>query len=146
MSSLDRAQTIPTSVGQFVVHHIHPDLYGGMERSGWHDLATPEKALFDTVYLLGAQHGRDVRLPEVTLPWSFDDQIVDGWIQRIPSKRLQTLTRTAVGRVLGGAERERPRLPASPTGPLAPGGFTVSEMSGVRSTHARRVRVSGLER
>ena len=103
--SLDRAQTIETSLGQFVVEHIHPDLYGGTDRSGWHDLATPEKALFDTVYLLSARQGGQVTLPEVFLPDEFDEKNVDYWIERIPSRRLQTITRIATNRILEGADR-----------------------------------------
>lgn len=102
--SLDRAQTIATSLGQFVIHHIHPDLYGGTERSGWHDLATPEKALFDTVYLLSARNGGQVTLPEVTLPDEFDQKVIDGWVERIPSRRLQTMTRTKIFRILEAGE------------------------------------------
>ncbi len=104
--SLDRAQTISTSLGQFVIQHIHPALYGGTERSGWSELATAEKALFDTVYLLGARQGSHIALPEVTLPYGFDEDALDGWAERIPSKRLQTITRAGVGRVLALAERE----------------------------------------
>ncbi len=106
VASLDRAQTIQTSLGQFIIQHIHPDLYGGISRSEWHDLATPEKALFDTVYLLCARHGRHVSLPEVTLPDGFHEEILDGWIERIPSERLQTITRTELKRVLKEADRE----------------------------------------
>ena len=55
--SLDRAKMIDTAIGRFEIHHIHPALYGGFKdfsgiRSG---LATPEKALFDTVYLFAAR-------------------------------------------------------------------------------------------
>jgi hypothetical protein len=111
--SLDRAQTISTSLGQFVVQHIHPALYGGMERSGWHDLATPEKALFDTVYLLSARHGNQVTLPEVTLSDEFDEKVVDDWVERISSKRLQTIMRIQMRRILGEADRET-REPLAP--------------------------------
>lgn len=104
--SLDRAQIISTSLGQFVIHHIHPDLYGGMVRSGWSDLATPEKALFDTVYLLSARQGNQVSLPEITLPSEFDDRIVDDWVDRIPSGRLRTITRMKLCRILEEADRE----------------------------------------
>jgi len=123
--SLDRAQTITTSLGQFVIQHIHPALYGGMERSGWSELATREKALFDTVYLLSAQHGGHITLPEVTLPYGFDESVVDGWVERIPSKRLQTITREGVSRVLGEADREAKTLLAQESGrPVLRSSFT----------------------
>ncbi len=104
--SLDRAQNIATSVGRFSVQHVHPDLYGGFERSGWHDLATPEKALFDTVYLLSARYGRDVSVPEINLPAGFSEARVLEWVQRIPSQRLHTLTSMLLEQIVARAERE----------------------------------------
>jgi predicted transcriptional regulator of viral defense system len=102
--SLDRAKMIDTAIGRFEIHHIHPALYGGFEgasgiRSG---LATPEKALFDTVYLFAARNGT-VTLPEVELPPKFDEAVVQEWIGKVPSARLRTLTATNLERILATA-------------------------------------------
>ena len=61
---------------------------------------------FDTIYLLSARDGDQVTLPEITLPDKFDQEVVDGWIERIPSKRLQTITRTKIFRILENANRD----------------------------------------
>lgn len=106
--SLGRSQTIETSAGSFVIHHIHPDLYGGMVGDARSLLATPEKALFDTAYLLGVRGQGRVALPELTLPDGFDDNAVHNWVERVPSLSLRTFTRNQVERLLKGAEREEP--------------------------------------
>ncbi len=104
--SLGRSQTIETTVGSFVIHHIHPDLYGGMVRDVARLLATPEKAVFDTAYLLAVQG--HVSLPELTLPDGFDDNAVRSWVERVPSQSLRTFTRKQVERLLMRDEHEEP--------------------------------------
>jgi hypothetical protein len=68
VASLDRAQRITTSVGTYSVHHLAPELFGGYrgsEKTGY--LATPEKALFDTVYVRAAAGSRAF-FPELCSP------------------------------------------------------------------------------
>ncbi len=100
-ASLDRAKTVETAFGRYEIHHIHPDLYGGFEggsgiRAG---VATPEKALFDTVYLLVPRGGR-VTLPELELPSSFDEEKLWSWLEHVRTARLRSLTRTGLERAL----------------------------------------------
>lgn len=104
--SLDRAQSIETSFGLVVVQHIHPDLYGGFQDTAGVSLATPEKALFDSVYLLGARGSDRVSLPEITLPMSFDRAAAEAWVKRVPSKSLRTLTRRHMAQVMESAEQD----------------------------------------
>ena len=91
--SLDRAREITTSVGTFRVHRIAPELYGGAagateSRAG---VATPEKALFDTVYLLIARTGHG-SLPEIEVPDDLDVVALYSWVDKIASPRWRTLT------------------------------------------------------
>ncbi|MDA8282405.1 MAG: hypothetical protein M0Z42_03680, partial [Actinomycetota bacterium] len=91
--SLDRAREVPTSIGPFRIHAVTPGLYGGTEggtevRAG---MATPEKALFDTVYLLVARTGHG-SLPEIEIPDRFDVDTLYAWVDRIGSARWRTLT------------------------------------------------------
>jgi predicted transcriptional regulator of viral defense system len=91
--SLDRAREMPTSIGTFRVHRVTPELYGGIEgateiRAG---TATPEKALFDTVYLLVARTGHG-SLPEIEIPNEFDVEALYSWADRVASARWRTLT------------------------------------------------------
>jgi predicted transcriptional regulator of viral defense system len=102
--SLDRPKTVDTEVGQFQIHHLHPDLFGGFEgetgiRAG---IARPEKALFDTVYLFSVRQGK-VTLPELELPEEFDTTELQRWIEAIPSGRLQTMTANSLARLVKGA-------------------------------------------
>ena len=56
VASLHEAEQIETALGSFSIHQLAPELfggYGGTAERGY--LATPEKALFDTVYLRAPQ-------------------------------------------------------------------------------------------
>ena len=107
VATLDRPQKVETSVGTFSIHRLGPELFGGFEGSvedGY--IARPEKALFDTVYTRAAA-GRQAFFPELTLPTEFEDDALQGWIDRIVGKRLKTLVSRYVSEALSHAERER---------------------------------------
>ena len=91
VASLDRARVIGTAIGTYEIHHLAPELFGGYEgteESGY--LATPEKALFDTVYIRAAS-GRRAFFPELSLPDGFRGAEVLRWTERIETPRLRTL-------------------------------------------------------
>jgi predicted transcriptional regulator of viral defense system len=103
VASLDRARLIETSLGAFEVHHLAPELFGGYEgsdRSGY--LATPEKAIFDLVYVRAAAGSR-AYLPELTMPQGFDGGRVDAWVERIAAARLRTLVSRRLAEIVGQA-------------------------------------------
>ncbi len=99
--SLDRSRRVVTTVGAFEIHSIHPELFGGFDllADSAGGLATAEKALFDTVYLLSARGGR-VTLPELEVPESFDGASLWNWVTKIPSRRLETLVTGALQELL----------------------------------------------
>jgi len=104
--SLDRSRTVRTSVGQFSIHHITPELFEGFEgdtTSG--NLASAEKALFDLVYTR-APRGGLVHMPELTLPVGFDRSRQEGWITKIERPRLRTTVARGLQSVLTNAEGE----------------------------------------
>jgi predicted transcriptional regulator of viral defense system len=106
IASLDRARRIATTVGTYEVHHLVPELFGGYdgsEETGY--LATPEKALFDTVYVRAATGSRAF-LPELSLPADFDNAQIKKWIGRIKAPRLRTLVSRRLREVLRQAARE----------------------------------------
>ena len=105
VASLARTQQVQTSIGDFSIHHLAPELFGGFAQSddGGH-LATPEKALFDTVYLL-APRGGEVRLPELELPEGFDEHQLDEWAQRVRRPRLRTIVSRELTAALARAAR-----------------------------------------
>jgi predicted transcriptional regulator of viral defense system len=107
VASLDRARVVVTTVGNFEIHHLAPEVFGGFtgsEQSGY--VATPEKALFDMVYFRAVSGGR-AYFPELSLPAGFDDRELEKWTERIESVRLRTL-------VARGLEEARSRRPSAP--------------------------------
>lgn len=104
VASLDRTKKVPTPIGAFSIHHLAPEVFGGFDDtpdSGY--LATPEKALFDTVYLRAPRGGR-VYLPELSLPTGFDTAQLQSWIEKIPRPRLRTLVSRELEAVVSRAE------------------------------------------
>lgn len=103
--SLDRTKVVTVAGAEFQNHHIHPDLFGGYAgstgvRAG---TATPEKAIFDTVYLLGARSAT-VSLPELELPHQLDEAEVWCWAEHIHSARLRTIVSRQLDRALNLAK------------------------------------------
>lgn len=98
--SLDRSRRIHTAVADFDVHHLAPELFGGYvawRRGG--SIASPEKALFDLVYLRAAAGGR-AYLPELSLPEGFEPDALRVWGNRIGSARLRTIVERRLGELL----------------------------------------------
>jgi predicted transcriptional regulator of viral defense system len=105
VASLARTQRITTPLGTFSIHHLAPELFTGFESSrGGGYMATPEKALFDTVYLRAVAGGR-LSLPEVELPAAFREEKLQEWNDRVATPRLRTLVARALAEALAMAER-----------------------------------------
>jgi predicted transcriptional regulator of viral defense system len=104
VASLARTQMIATSRGEFQIHHLMPDVFGGFvaETSGRY-LATPEKALFDSAYIRAVRRA-SFSTPELTLPSGFDLPALDGWIARISSRQVKTLTQGLLDKAIGNAK------------------------------------------
>lgn len=103
VASLDRSRRITTTVGTYSIHHLASEVFGGYEGSeevGY--LATPEKALFDTVYLRAARGGH-VLLPELELPDRFRAETLERWTGRVARPRLRTLVSRGLAAVLSRA-------------------------------------------
>jgi predicted transcriptional regulator of viral defense system len=105
VASLDRSRRVTTSLGIYSIHHLVPEVfggYGGSQDRGY--VATPEKALFDTVYLR-APSGRRILLPELELPRHFEERRLEEWTSRIARARLRTLVSRGLDRALAEADR-----------------------------------------
>ncbi len=102
-----------TPVGRFVFHRLEPDLLEGTQAGdqwGRFVIATPEKALFDTLYLALTHGTRWQSFPELELPKTFKWTQWDRWIERIdfvPFRRQMANAREE----MGGA---RPRTTSTP--------------------------------
>lgn len=105
VASPDRTRHLATTIGAYSIHHIAPELfdgYRGSQTSGY--IATPEKALFDTVYVRAARAARSF-FPELSLPENFDETQLAGWTQRVATPRLRTLVSREVEKALGQVTR-----------------------------------------
>lgn len=77
---------LETPVGTYEFHQIQAELFGGFRpyrRMRSFDIATPEKALFDTLYLSTRRGKRFSHLPEIELPGGFSSPDVESWIARV---------------------------------------------------------------
>lgn len=105
VASPDRTRQVKTTIATYSIHHITPDLfdgYTGSPEAGY--LATPEKAIFDTVYLR-APRGGGVYLPELELPAGFNQERLKNWTERVARPRLRTLVERGLEKVLANAGR-----------------------------------------
>jgi predicted transcriptional regulator of viral defense system len=105
VASLDRTRHLTTTIGTYSIHHLAPELfdgYRGTEESGY--LATPEKALFDTVYIR-ASRGVRIFFPELSLGENFDETQLEEWTHRIATPRLRTLVSRGLTEALRQASR-----------------------------------------
>ncbi len=101
VASLDRTRHLTTAIGAYSIHHLAPEIfdgYRGTPETGY--LATPAKALFDTVYIRAARGAR-IYFPELTLPADFDETQLADWTGRLPTPRLRTLVSRGVEEALG---------------------------------------------
>jgi predicted transcriptional regulator of viral defense system len=106
VASPDRTRRITTTIGTYSIHHLAPELfdgYRGSQESGY--LATPEKALFDTVYVRAPRAAR-IFFPELSLPENFDHRQLEGWTHRIATPRLRTIVSRGLKEALRQASRE----------------------------------------
>ncbi len=89
-----RAQrhAVSTPIGDFAFHQIDETLFGGFVPFGTlkaFNLATPAKALFDTLYLSVRRARRFSHLPELTIPGTFRVPEMERWIRTIEHPPLR---------------------------------------------------------
>lgn len=97
--SLARTHEVATSIGTYSIHQLQPSLFTGFTTDRGIAMATPEKALFDALYLARARGGRFAGLPELELPVgfrfdrvaAFADLIEDEGARRRVLRRLREL-------------------------------------------------------
>ena len=87
VASLAQTRKVRTSLGTFSIHRLAPGFFGGYDvgKTSGVRLATPEKALLDTLYLAPARSRLFAHLPEVGLPDHFDSARIRYWVRRIPA-------------------------------------------------------------
>jgi len=100
--SLARTRKYQTPLGTISIHHLHESFFFGFESVGdWGvKMATPEKALLDTFYLYRARSGWFKKLPELSIPSSFNRQYASDIIKKIPSLRAKTMVQKNLEKIL----------------------------------------------
>lgn len=91
MTTLQRSQ-LQTPAGTYEFHQMQAKLFDGFgpyRGSGNFDIATPEKALFDTMYLSARKGRRFAHMPEIELPTGFSSTEVEEWITRVGHEPLR---------------------------------------------------------
>jgi predicted transcriptional regulator of viral defense system len=84
VASLAPTRRIKTRIADYSVHRLAPTFFGGfVTTAGGVRLASPEKALLDTLYLAPARSRLFATLPEVEIPRSFDREAARRWSERI---------------------------------------------------------------
>lgn len=95
-----------TSVGSYSYHRIHPHLFAGFDWYGKRQdflVATPEKAIVDSIYLSSRKGQRFRFFPEIILGTEFSFERAKGWVERI---ERDPWAREYVLRKLDDLERE----------------------------------------
>jgi predicted transcriptional regulator of viral defense system len=103
--SLARTKTIKTPVGTYSVHRLPPELFGGYEERNGERMATPEKAVFDTLYLARARGRRFSHLTEIELPAGFRPEVLSEWAAKIGDPRVRSFVQARIADFLERAQR-----------------------------------------
>jgi predicted transcriptional regulator of viral defense system len=100
--TLAKPRRILTPLGVVSLHRIEPDFFFGFEpcASGGMMMATPEKALLDSLYLSPSRSRLFTTLPELELPKKFSWKKARDMAQRIPSSQRRTLVEKRLAALL----------------------------------------------
>jgi predicted transcriptional regulator of viral defense system len=113
VASLAQTRRVKTTLSAFSIHRLAPTFFGGYEtlpESGVR-LATPEKALIDTLYLGPTRSRMFAHLPEIEIPKGFDRRKAQEWIARIPVGPRRTSVEQRLDRLLGQHRRQAKPAP-----------------------------------
>lgn len=111
VASLAQTRRVRTTLGTFSIHRLAPSFFGGYEivKTSGVRLATPEKALLDTLYLAPTRSRLFAHLPEVELPEHFDRDRIRYWVRRIPAGLRRKAVEQRLDAVLLAQRRRRLR-------------------------------------
>jgi hypothetical protein len=117
VASLAPTRRVPTTLATFSIHRLAPTFFGGYEtvKTTGVRLATPEKALLDTLYLTPARSRLFAHLPEVEVPEHFDRDRIAYWVRRIPEGPRRKSVELRLDMLLPTPRRRRSRSAPSLT-------------------------------
>lgn len=105
-------RAIRTDVGTYSFHQLKPEFFRGFEWHGKrHDflIATPEKALVDSLYLSSRRGNRFGTFPELNLGGNFKFSRAAKWVKLIPDKRIRSNVLGKLEDLLAAKEAENGR-------------------------------------
>jgi predicted transcriptional regulator of viral defense system len=90
--TLARPRRVETPLGTISFHRMPPELFKGFDLTSQSDakIATPEKALFDTLYLAPGRSRVFSTLPELTIPREFKWSRLQEYAGAVKSASRQT--------------------------------------------------------
>lgn len=86
-------KSVDTPFGTYEFHQLQEDLFGGWEpadRRWSYLLATPEKAIFDSLYISVRKGRQFACFPELILPEGFSENELSGWLDRLEAPRIRS--------------------------------------------------------
>ena len=112
VASLAQTRRVKTTLGAFSIHRLAPTFFGGYEtlKDSGVRLATPEKALLDTLYLGPTRSRMFAHLPEIEIPKGFDKRKAQEWVARISPGPRRASVEQRLDRLL--KPHRRPAKPA----------------------------------
>jgi len=114
VASLAQTRRVKTTLGAFSIHRLAPTFFGGYEtlKESGVRLATPEKALLDTLYLGPTRSRMFAHLPEIEIPRGFHRRKAQEWVARIPPGPRRASVEQRLDRLL--KPHRQPAKPARP--------------------------------
>ncbi len=102
-----RPRQFRTPMGAVSFHRMPPELFTGFELSSKSDskIATPEKALFDLLYLAPGKSRLFSKLPELSIPRGFQWQRLKEYTQRVKSSGRRTYIAERIKEIRSAAAR-----------------------------------------
>ncbi|NCU32638.1 MAG: hypothetical protein EOM23_06880 [Candidatus Moranbacteria bacterium] len=92
LASLAHSRTVKTSMGVYSVHQIAAHFFDGFD---WYKgdgnflIATPEKALIDSLYLSSRKKKQFGHFPELRFPPEFSFKEANNWVKRIGEENIR---------------------------------------------------------
>jgi predicted transcriptional regulator of viral defense system len=86
-------KSLDTPFATYEFHLLQESLYGGWEpadRRWSYLLATPEKAIFDSIYISVRKGRQFTRFPELILPIDFSEEALLDWIDELGSASIRS--------------------------------------------------------
>ena len=98
--TLGRPRRVKTALATVSLHRLPPELFRGYElMNDGIPMATPEKALFDVLYLALAKTRLFARLPELTLPRRFGWKQLSEYVEAVKSPSRRGYLRERIDRL-----------------------------------------------